>query len=405
MNITHVDPQVLGQRLCEARKARGITQEQAAAHLGMSRPTFIATEKGTRRATPEEVNALAELYGRSIHELVRKGPPAVELEPHLRAAIGAPESRAASELGAAVGELQRFANDYLQLESLVEAEPSENYPREVNVPRRNAVEFAEDVASRERARLNLGDQPISDLRRLLEDAVGLRIFFGTAPSIVAGMYAHVASLGYCVLINAKHPRERQRWTLAHEYWHFLADRHKSGIDYTHGHERQPQPEKCADAFARAFLMPVTAVRRQFLDVTTSRDDFQVADLVRLSVCFGVSVQAMTFRLEGLGLIAKGTWDTLQEQGFKPEKAKRRLQIELTPTPVEPYPERYKFLAVEAYSDGTISEGEFAKFLRTDRVSAREIALQCQTRSDEVAADGSPIRWQAQFEQSLLAAGR
>lgn len=402
MKAFSVEPQTLGVRLTEARKACGMTQEQAAKHLDISRPTMIAIEKGTRTPTSDEVMRLAALYGRSVHELVRSGPPAVELQPHLRTALGLADDREVSEIDQAITELQRFANDYLQLESLVQAQTTENFPPEVVVPTWNAVEFASDVALRERARLNLGDQPIGDLRRLLETAVGLRIFLGSAPSNVAGLYAHVASLGYCVLLNAKHPRERQRWTLAHEYWHFLADRHKPGIDYTSGYERLPQSEKCADAFARSFLMPETALRRQFFDVMSNRGDFQVADLVRLSVCFGVSVQATTLRLEGLGLISKGTWDHLQENGFKPESAKRRLQIDVSVPPAESYPERYKYLAVEAYSEGKLSEGELAKFLRTDRVSAREIALRCQTRADEISADGFPLRWHAQFETSLLA---
>jgi hypothetical protein len=52
------------------------------------------------------------------------------------------------------------------------------------------------------------------------------------------------------------------------------------------------------------------------------------------------------------------------------------------------------LAVEAYSEGKLSEGELAKLLRTDRVSARDIALKCQTRADEISADGSPMSWHA-----------
>ena len=41
-------PKVLGQRIAEARKARGVTQEDAAKHLECSRPILIAMEKGTR---------------------------------------------------------------------------------------------------------------------------------------------------------------------------------------------------------------------------------------------------------------------------------------------------------------------------------------------------------------------
>ena len=362
MNAVAIDPHTLGLRaLTEARRDVERPMEEAVEAARNQPADNDCHRERTRTATADQVDSkLATLYGRSVHELVRIGPPAVELEPHLRAAIGTTNDRDFGQVEKAIAELQRFANDYLQLESLVQAQAFQSFPSEVVVPKWSAVEFANDVALRERARLNLGDQPVGDLRRLLENAVGLRIFLGSAPSNVAGLYAHVASLGYCVLINAKHPRERQRWTLAHEYWHFLADRHKPGIDYTSAYERVPQTEKCADAFARSFLMPETALRRQFFDVMTNRGDFQVADLVRMSVCFGVSVQAMTLRLEGLGLVSKGTWDHLQEDGFKPESAKRHLQIEVGSLPAEPYPERYKYLAVAAYSEGKLSEGGTGK---------------------------------------------
>ena len=44
-----IDPRVLGQRISEARKARGKTQEEVAEFLDYSRPTYIAIEKGERR--------------------------------------------------------------------------------------------------------------------------------------------------------------------------------------------------------------------------------------------------------------------------------------------------------------------------------------------------------------------
>ena len=54
-----IDPKILGQRLAEARKARGMTQEEVAEFLGYSRPTYIAIEKGDRPAKPDEVIKLA----------------------------------------------------------------------------------------------------------------------------------------------------------------------------------------------------------------------------------------------------------------------------------------------------------------------------------------------------------
>jgi Zn-dependent peptidase ImmA (M78 family)/DNA-binding XRE family transcriptional regulator len=397
-----IDPRTLGLRLTEARKACGMTQEAAADYLGISRPTFIAIEKGTRRATSEELVKLAARYGRSVHELVRAGAPPVDLEPHLRAVLN--ESRTSEDVVQAIRELRRFAEDYRQLEELVGAKPVTDYPPEVTLPRTNVIEFAEDVAIRERSRLHLGDQPVLELRQVLESNVGVRIFSSRLPSNIAGMYAYVADLGYCILLNANHPRERRRWTLAHEYGHFLVDRHKPGIDYLGSEGRVPSTERFVDAFAMCFLMPATSVRQQFFSITRSRGDFQVADLCRLSNSFVVSTQAMTLRLESLGLVRKGTWDFLKEQGFQPEMAKRKLRLQRPDHGHEPpYPARYKNLAVLAFCQDQLSEGALARFLRTDRVTAREIVQECLNRSDDIDPDGQPTWLQLPFARSLIAA--
>src|SRR5258707_15593267 len=104
------DPHIIGQRLASARKASGRTQEEAAAVLNYSRPTFIAIEKGARTATPEEIVKLASFFGRSLHEIVRPGAPSVPLEPHLRSAVNRGRSDA-SELNKAIHEMQRLAED------------------------------------------------------------------------------------------------------------------------------------------------------------------------------------------------------------------------------------------------------------------------------------------------------
>jgi Zn-dependent peptidase ImmA (M78 family)/DNA-binding XRE family transcriptional regulator len=396
-----IDPITLGQRLAEARKESGRTQQQAAEHLACSRPILIAIEKGTRSATPAEIVKLAALYGRSVHELVRPGEAAVALEPHLRAAVDTTRADTAEVLEA-VKILERFAEDYRELEQLTKSPLRFNYLPEYPIPPHVAPEaFGEDTASRERSRLLLGDQPVLSLRRLLETEVGVRVFFGAMPSSIAGMYAFVADLGYCILINRKHPRERQRASLAHEFGHFLCDRHKPGIDYLSETSRKPAGERFAETFAMSFLMPQSGVRRFFCEIVSSRGDFQVADLCRLSNFYFVSVQAMALRLEELSLISRGTWSYLIEKGFRPAVAKQGLQAPPASTELDdPYPERYKYLAVQAFQEGTVSEGQLANFLRCDRVRTREIVENCLSRVD-VDSDGNPDLLQLNFRESLL----
>jgi transcriptional regulator with XRE-family HTH domain len=118
LNIPSIDPKRLGQRLYEARQARGLTQQEAADCLQCSRPVLIAIEKGTRPAKPDEIIRLASLYGRTVHELVRPGEPVSDLQPHLRAAVSKVEP-GNEEMERAITELQRFAENYRELEMLM----------------------------------------------------------------------------------------------------------------------------------------------------------------------------------------------------------------------------------------------------------------------------------------------
>src|SRR5438552_12781918 len=113
-----VDPRVLGARLQEARKARGLTQQSAAEALSMSRPTYIAIEKGERAVQPPELIRLAEMYGRSVHELLRQRPPIRDFALHFRTAASEAHEEGSAELEQAVTQLQRLSDHYLELEQL-----------------------------------------------------------------------------------------------------------------------------------------------------------------------------------------------------------------------------------------------------------------------------------------------
>jgi len=401
LQLETIDPRILGQRLAEARKARGITQEDVASYLSCSRPTYIAIEKGERPAKPEEIVRLASYFGRRVSELVRPGTPVVDFQPHLRAVAEKMKGNDERELVVAIGDLQRLAADYRELEQLMKAPLRYNYPPQVNLDTRlDVVELAESVATGERRRLGLGEQPVDKLRRLLEWEVGLRIFYWPLPSAIAGMYAFSDDLGGCIMVNRKHPAERRRASMLHEYGHLIVDRYKPGIDYLNTPGRKPANERFAEAFALSFLMPATAVRQRFHDIVATTNDFQVADLCRLSHFFIVSVEAMAIRLEQLGLIPRGSWSLIKESKFAPRQAAVLLDLPAHHDKLDYYPERYKYLAVHAFEQEKISEEQLAHFLRCDPVTAREIVMECLTRT-RMDDDGSERSVQLEFQCSLL----
>ena len=326
----------------------------------------------------------------------------MDLQPHLRAAAEKMKEADREALNAAIDELQRLAEDYRDLEKLMNAPLRFNYPPEVTLnPRIDAAELAESVAQQERQRLGLGDQPVIYLRNTLEWDVGLRIFYWNLPSPIAGMYAYTSDLGCCILVNRKHPPERRRVSMLHEYGHLIVDRYKPGIDYLTVPGRKPANERFAESFALSFLMPTSSVRQRFHDIVTTTGDFRVAELRRLSHFYFVSVEAMALRLEQLGLIQKGSAQFLKESRFSPCEAGELLKLQPQPVNDFPFPERYKYLAVAAYERGEIGDGDLADYLRCDVVEAREIAAATLTSRGEVESTGEQSAWRLDFAKSLL----
>jgi len=328
---------------------------------------------------------------------VRPGAVISDLQPHLRAVVK-PTNVDRAEVDAAIAELQQFAANYRRLEEVLSVPLRLNYPPELRLGANvNVVALAEDFALQERRRLGLGDQPIEAIRDVLEMEVGLRVVYIDMPSTIAGMFAFSSELGGVVAVNRKHPPQRRRATMLHEYGHLIADRYKPGVDYLdYPGERKPANERFAESFSMAFLMPASSVRRCFNQVVNDSGDFQIADLCRLKHYFFVSLEAMTLRLEGLGLVPKGVLQHLKESRFEVRTAERLLGLHENRASTDRFSNRYISLAVHAHDRGEISEGQLASFLRCDRVTARETVERFVTATD-VSRDGH-------FEQMQLRAG-
>ncbi len=379
-------PGPLALRLRAAREARGLTQAQAAAELGVSRPLLIAIEKGTRQASPQELARLAEIYRTTVSDLLRPAPPPAAIGARFRAVMTA-DQHDADELISAADELQRRADDYLDLLRIAGTEPP-GRPEPVRAVRTADSRRAEDLATEERNRLGLGDGPVRPLREVLEIEVGLRVFLLPLPSRIAGLFVIAEPLGGCVAVNSRHPAERRRWTMAHEYAHYLANRDRAEVTRL-VYQRQPESEYFADAFAASFLMPRSGLSRRFHELKrTSADRVTPAMLVQLAHAYGVSLQALSDRLEDLGLIPAGTWERLRERNFQPRLAARMLGLGQPEQAGEALPLHYRLLAAQLYADGDITETQFARYLHTDIVGARRAYAEL-TETADVASDGSP----------------
>lgn len=372
-----IDPRVLGARLQDARRARNLTQEAVAERLGFARTTLVAIEKGERRVTAHEIRQLAELYGRKVGDFVGHRVVTEDLVPQFRTTLRDPDS--SGPLQSVTEQLQRLSERYAELETMWAAPLARNYPPVSELSGTPPELAGEELATAERNRLGLGDGPVGNLRDRLESDIGLRMFYIEMPAKVAGLFAYNDTLGGCIAINAHHPPGRQRWTLAHEYAHFLTSRFSPEVTCLDEKKRAPR-EVLADSFARNFLMPAAGLNRRFSELHRSRQgQVTLADVCTLASLYAVSVQAMVRRLEDLKRVPFGLWDRLVAEGFRPQEAQRLLGQEEVASQEPRLPLRYELLAFQAYSDGRISEGQFANYLEVDRVSARDRAAMLEAQ--------------------------
>lgn len=129
--------------------------------------------------------------------------------------------------------------------------------------------------------------------------LGLRVFAAELDPDVSGMLVKEAGRDPAIYVNAGDNVNRQRFSCAHELGHFLL-RASSKSDDTYGFidrrdEETPRGTNPAEIYANQFaaelLMPQENVRR----LAPTMSD------AALAVKFNVSVGAMKYRLENLGI--------------------------------------------------------------------------------------------------------
>lgn len=387
----------LAERLADARRRAGLTQAQLAERVGFGRTTLVAVEKGERRPSDQELVRFAAALEVELHDLVREHASKASASPRFRMAPASRVGRvAAAEQARTVQRLEDFGRWYRDLEAGAEVGRPRGSLAQLDTYRvvgdggrgsegegsLDPASEGEDAADAVRRILGLGDRPALHVREQLEREAGLAVFYlDDMPSGIAGILLWGEELGACVGINARMPRGRRRWSVAHELGHFLRDPERGDVLPDGPMARRDASEVFCDAFAAAFLMPASGVRREFKQrVRAGGGTFPVAELVRVADHYQVSFEAMTRRLQDLALIPGGTLRTLRRRSFQPDRARDALRLDggREMPHLERFPRRYVTLAFRAFEEERIGEGDLARLLACDRVTARRIYLDARS---------------------------
>jgi Zn-dependent peptidase ImmA (M78 family)/DNA-binding XRE family transcriptional regulator len=362
---------IIGNQLGRARNLLILTPEEVALELNTSPQDILNWEREQAQPNLEQLEKLAQLYGREIDYFLKETPaPPENIE--FRGKLGQSVRELSQEAKIVLARFDELCRTALEFENLL------NKKQEIKLSRFEESVPPKSVAQSLRRIFHAGDKPLPDLRERLEGE-GIRIFELPIPDdAFSGFAFWHEEYGPCILLNAREPKGRKNFTLAHELAHLLYD-HGSSLCYVplKFGEHLGHLEYKANQVAVELLLPESGVVEDFRRRNLSRTppENQLASMAYGK--WGVSIQALGFRLENLGLIEREYTDTLSETKphFRGKKGPR------TPGWKKQLGKEFVGTTFEAYQKGLISTGRLATSLGiTVREAMKEIEQQRKSES-------------------------
>ncbi|UNM96655.1 XRE family transcriptional regulator [Ignatzschineria rhizosphaerae] len=284
-------------KLVFARELRGYSQKQLADKLEVSSRTIHHYENGEYIPDIEKLSETLSIekeffYGNSFEEISSQ-------KVSFRA-LSKMTQRVERQVNRNLETAIEF-NDWLESKfDLIKADLPDLSLYE---PQAAAIELREQWG--------LSNRPIGDMIALLEKH-GIRVFSLNIPDLALDACCTWRNDTPFVFLNLGKSAERVRFDAAHELGHLVMDVNGFAKGKTHR-----ETEKAMNEFASAFLMPKDTVQQRTPEFIT------VDDLITLKKNWKVSVAALAYRMQSLGLVSEWVYSRV----LSPEMSKRGYRTE------------------------------------------------------------------------------
>lgn len=281
-----------GKRLTEIRAVRGITMEQLAGALGITKQMVSKYEDGKSIPQIEAIGKMAQVLSVPRKYLLKES---VVLNSDsstlfLRAPLSIPKktrayARTLSGWGYEISQV---------LENASQPFPSFSIDDQLTIPEK-ALEL--------RRQWGLGTKPVKNMVALLESH-GFNIFTIDSPELKTEAYSQIVNSTPIIVINKEMGTAvRQRFSLAHELGHIVL--HRNMVDWEFD-LRSKEIENEAQQFAEHFLLPAGGFDYSFSSP-------KMEHLISLKKEWRVSLGALVMHCANAGLIDASKRDFLQRQ--------------------------------------------------------------------------------------------
>lgn len=351
----------LTEKLKSARENIGLTQKQVCERCGIDDSCLSAFETGRTEPRLGQLGKLADVYRVAISYFFD------ESEPVRQAVLWRNEPDDEAEVR---GYFLELCRQYWQLEVWTNETVEESLPEIDSSSGRFHYPQVEELASKARRAMGLGDRPGQSLYTVLEEVYGIKIFHMDLSEKGIAACAVSADFGRAILLNTKCTRWRRNHDLAHELFHILTWKR---FDHTDGAIKPSEKEeKYATCFAGNLLLPSDVVKPAISKATDDEGNISFDKLDRIAREFDVSLVSLIWRMKYL----YSCWNSDETKEYE-RQAKAFVRSAQREKGAKPslLPERYRALAIKALRDGEISLGRFAKFMQISRSEADKYIAQ------------------------------
>ncbi|MDQ3395695.1 MAG: XRE family transcriptional regulator [Bacteroidota bacterium] len=280
--------QKFAERLKSARIMNGLSLQDLADKIGnrISRQGLHKYEKGEVMPDSEMIGRLSEALGVRPEYFFRD--VVVELgEIQFRKIQRFP----VKEKNKVVEKTREVISRYLELEGIIGIEYGFSNP--IKDVRINGTDDVEGAAATLRSKWNLGTDPIYNVVEILEDK-HIKVIELDEMEGFDGLQTWVnGNIPVIVLNKGKLiQNDRKRFTALHELGHLL-------LDIAHLDEKEQ--EKCCHYFAGALLFPKDIAE---IELGVKRSKLYINELGALKLQYGISIQALLYRLKNLQIISE-----------------------------------------------------------------------------------------------------
>ena len=334
---------MIGDRIKRKRQAQGLSLQDLADQLErlgikLSRAALSSYEMKKSSPKAKTLWGIAKILDTTMDYFVDDGEAEIVLQGF---------RKKASLSQTKVEQIKSYIYDEIEKRIELDSILGEEAPQDSPVQRMvSSLDEAEDVAIEQRATWNLGDQPIASVTSLLE-AKGWYVLQVPDVQNFDGMAGYIESTRRPFVVSRLGiTADRIRLNLLHEAGHaFLTA------------QDDKASEKAAFRFAASFLYPRKRVWEEFGRKRTSVD---VEELLVAKARYGLSMQAIVFRLRDLGVISESHYILLfryfSSMGFRVEEpGSSELKFEESPMV-------FKRKVHRALSEGLISASDAERFL-------------------------------------------